>query len=334
MAQPELGDSAPLDAQKSVPAPFLTKTYQLVDDPVTDSIISWNDDGSTFVVWRPPEFARDLLPNYFKHNNFSSFVRQLNTYGFRKIVPDRWEFANEFFRKGERHLLNDIHRRKSSLPVPAIALPSKRSISPCNSADDQAVSSSSSPLSSPKDSNAGNLSRSDEIERLKKENLLLVSELSCLRRVCSDLLVYIQKHVKGPPQDMGHVSRFLQCNRSASLVENITPVSVGEAGSRQSTDSECRRRLSSSPLEEKVVPCSGRPLMLKLSSSTGANSASDSPSEVQWNSRKSPPRLFGVPLQGRKRSSLYEGASKEKPETSLVSGEVKKEGPGRVTGSE
>jgi hypothetical protein len=27
-----------------------------------DDIISWNDDGSTFVVWRPAEFARDLLP--------------------------------------------------------------------------------------------------------------------------------------------------------------------------------------------------------------------------------------------------------------------------------
>jgi heat shock transcription factor, other eukaryote len=65
---------------KPVPAPFLTKTYQLVDDPCTDHIVSWGDDDTTFVVWRPPEFARDLLPNYFKHNNFSSFVRQLNTY--------------------------------------------------------------------------------------------------------------------------------------------------------------------------------------------------------------------------------------------------------------
>ena len=69
-----------LDTHKSVPAPFLTKTYQLVDDPSTDHIVSWGEDHSTFVVWRPPEFARDLLPNYFKHNNFSSFVRQLNTY--------------------------------------------------------------------------------------------------------------------------------------------------------------------------------------------------------------------------------------------------------------
>lgn len=68
------------ESQRSIPTPFLTKTYQLVDDPVHDELISWNEDGSTFIVWKAAEFARDLLPKYFKHNNFSSFVRQLNTY--------------------------------------------------------------------------------------------------------------------------------------------------------------------------------------------------------------------------------------------------------------
>ena len=75
-----IGDSGNGDSQRSIPTPFLTKTYQLVDDPDVDDLISWNEDGSTFIVWRPAEFARDLLPKYFKHNNFSSFVRQLNTY--------------------------------------------------------------------------------------------------------------------------------------------------------------------------------------------------------------------------------------------------------------
>nr|GMD93818.1 heat stress transcription factor B-4-like [Ipomoea batatas] len=90
----------------------MTKTYQLVDDPATDHIVSWGEDDTTFVVWRPPEFARDLLPNYFKHNNFSSFVRQLNTYGFRKIVPDRWEFANEFFKSNNMLMSELAHMRK------------------------------------------------------------------------------------------------------------------------------------------------------------------------------------------------------------------------------
>ncbi|EFJ04908.1 hypothetical protein SELMODRAFT_39384, partial [Selaginella moellendorffii] len=92
--------------------PFLTKTYDMIDDASSDPVVSWSSKGTSFVVWNPPEFARDLLPQYFKHNNFSSFVRQLNTYGFRKVDPDRWEFANEEFVRGDRSLLRNITRKK------------------------------------------------------------------------------------------------------------------------------------------------------------------------------------------------------------------------------
>ena len=95
----QTGDSAAGDSQKSLPTPFLTKTYQLADDPSVDDLISWNEDGTTFIVWRPAEFARDLLPKYFKHNNFSSFVRQLNTYvrNFAKHLPFFLAFEKSFW---------------------------------------------------------------------------------------------------------------------------------------------------------------------------------------------------------------------------------------------
>lgn len=51
-----------------------------MDDNETDDIISWTDGGKHFTIHDMNEFAAQILPKYFKHNNFSSFVRQLNSY--------------------------------------------------------------------------------------------------------------------------------------------------------------------------------------------------------------------------------------------------------------
>jgi hypothetical protein len=78
----------PLECLQTNPIPpFLSKTFELVDDPVLDPIISWGSNGESFVVWDPVEFSRIVLPRNFKHNNFSSFVRQLNTYVGIAVTP-------------------------------------------------------------------------------------------------------------------------------------------------------------------------------------------------------------------------------------------------------
>ncbi|KAL8230919.1 hypothetical protein R6Q57_000697 [Mikania cordata] len=247
-----------LDSHKPMPAPFLTKTYQLVDDPTTDHIVSWGEDDTTFVVWRPPEFARDLLPNYFKHNNFSSFVRQLNTYGFRKIVPDRWEFANEFFKKGEKQLLSEIHRRKTSQPHVGINHHHHHftgSISPQDSDDHQLCCDSPPPLSSPNTATSGagilgfllnNNSVSTNIrgnsvtelskdnERLRRSNNMLMSELAHMRKLYNDVIYFVQNHVKpvtpsNLQQHQNQTSFFnggINVNANATLVYTSKPQQV------------------------------------------------------------------------------------------------------------
>ncbi|KAL5774193.1 hypothetical protein ACOSP7_011750 [Xanthoceras sorbifolium] len=135
--------------------PFLVKTYEMVDDLSSDSVVSWSPSNKSFVVWNPPEFARDLLPRFFKHNNFSSFIRQLNTYGFRKVDPEQWEFANDDFIRGQPQLLKNIHRRK-----------------PVHSHSTQNLQVQGAPLT-----DLERQSLKDDTERLKNEKEMLILEL-------------------------------------------------------------------------------------------------------------------------------------------------------------
>jgi len=90
---------------------FLKKTFELVSSPQV-TCIEWAPDGRSLIVADPVQLAADVLPKHFKHNKFSSFVRQLNTYGFRKIDTDAWQFANANFIKGKPDLLSKIQRHK------------------------------------------------------------------------------------------------------------------------------------------------------------------------------------------------------------------------------
>eukprot|EP01116_Phalansterium_solitarium_P021532 TRINITY_DN6731_c0_g1_i4.p1 TRINITY_DN6731_c0_g1~~TRINITY_DN6731_c0_g1_i4.p1 ORF type:complete len:429 (-),score=114.77 TRINITY_DN6731_c0_g1_i4:97-1383(-) len=94
-------------------APFVVKTFQLLHDSRNRNVISWSPNRDSFIVHNPVEFASEVLPKYFKHNNFCSFIRQLNTYGFKKLETREWEFKHELFSESTSKLLSQILRRKS-----------------------------------------------------------------------------------------------------------------------------------------------------------------------------------------------------------------------------
>jgi len=97
---------------KSTPA-FLLKTFNMVSDPATNHVVSWNEKGDAFIVKNEHEFAVNVLPVYFRHKNFSSFVRQLNFYGFRKRSnkSSYSQFSHPLFLRGEVEKLKLIHRK-------------------------------------------------------------------------------------------------------------------------------------------------------------------------------------------------------------------------------
>ncbi|KAF3623338.1 Heat stress transcription factor A-5 [Capsicum annuum] len=174
------------------PAPFLLKTYEMVDDTQTDDIVSWTPTGHSFVVWNPPEFARILLPTYFKHNNFSSFIRQLNTYGFRKIDPERWEFANEDFLKDQKHLLKNIHRRK---PIHSHSHPPGSAVDPERAAFEEEIDK----LSREKSGLEANVVRFRQQQSAAKLQLEeLTGRVGSIEQRQESLLTFVEKAIQNP----------------------------------------------------------------------------------------------------------------------------------------
>eukprot|EP00752_Nemacystus_decipiens_P011167 g9921.t1 len=121
---------------ESVPA-FLDRTFKMIEQ-VPDDIVCWSRAGDSFIIKQVLPFE-EVLPAFFNHKKFMSFVRQLNFYGFRKIKgstssrsksgdgathcraaatpngPQSWEeYTHPQFRRGRPDLLVDIMRKKDS----------------------------------------------------------------------------------------------------------------------------------------------------------------------------------------------------------------------------
>lgn len=79
-------------------------------------LVRWSESGDTLIITDINTFSDKILPEYFNHSNYSSFIRQLNMYGFRKENKEKKtkqeEYKHEFFRRGCKDLLKSITRKK------------------------------------------------------------------------------------------------------------------------------------------------------------------------------------------------------------------------------
>ncbi|CAN0340722.1 unnamed protein product, partial [Laminaria digitata] len=78
--------------------------------------------GDSFTVHNDKEFETKVLKANYRHANFSSFQRQLNMYGFRKVADcsDR-TYSHPFFRRNQPNLLSEVRRVVSMTAAAAAA---------------------------------------------------------------------------------------------------------------------------------------------------------------------------------------------------------------------
>ncbi|XP_039031263.1 heat stress transcription factor A-2d-like isoform X2 [Hibiscus syriacus] len=134
-----VGPPQPIEALHDAgPPAFLTKTFDMVDDPGTNHMVSWGRGGSSFI-------------------------------GFRKIDPDKWEFENEGFLRGQKDLLKSIRRRKTPSQTPP---PSQESLGPCLE--------------------VGRFGLDGEVNRLRRDKQVLMMEVVKLRQQQLTTRAYLQ----------------------------------------------------------------------------------------------------------------------------------------------
>lgn len=86
--------SEPLDWQKSSSSSlitmkeashtFITQLHKLLENEDA-SVVTWNEKENGFHILDVEKFETIILPQYYRHSKLTSFQRQLNLYGFKKM---------------------------------------------------------------------------------------------------------------------------------------------------------------------------------------------------------------------------------------------------------
>ncbi|KAJ3226100.1 ATP synthase subunit O, mitochondrial [Clydaea vesicula] len=110
---------------------FVQKLFSILSNETFKTLIYWSDSGNSFFISDVEEFESKVLPLYYRHNNFTSFVRSLNMYDFQKVSKglrgppglkqsastkqELWEFSNVHFRRDANFQQFEKIKRKLSI---------------------------------------------------------------------------------------------------------------------------------------------------------------------------------------------------------------------------
>ena len=95
---------------------FLVKLFNILNESQYKSYIRWGPDGQSVVISDSNGLTKKVLPKFYNHNNYASFVRQLNMYNFHKVRSNQKNgeekyIHNEFKKSKTLKEIQSIHRK-------------------------------------------------------------------------------------------------------------------------------------------------------------------------------------------------------------------------------
>lgn len=175
-------------------------------------IISWDMTGTKFIIHKQEEFAFKVLPNLFKQTKFASFRRQLNAYGFDRVLETRISNKSNAVRIVYEH--NDFKREDPD----ACANMTRRYSNQALIEGLERLSPQADVVTSKRDSTTDWVSRSINISQSSKQNF-------------SKDVTFQSDLFKEKLNNLSFESKALDCNKPMSTghetLKHLSPALVG-----------------------------------------------------------------------------------------------------------
>ena len=183
---------------------FLSKLHVILSDNTYNEIIHWDTDGKRIIVKDVINLCNLVLPKFYKHRNYSSFVRQLNMYGFHKskgIILNGEGYEHEKYNiDSTKEEILQMTRVNKKMKILVDYIKSNQKEDSTTDTDFLTTGSEDDVLKYLYEKNEENVQNSlelkKEMEQLRKENNMLSEEITIFKSILNSHKLLLEKIMK------------------------------------------------------------------------------------------------------------------------------------------